>query len=148
MMFWIPCTVLVLLAAYYVLRPLFREPEGSFEMELLAETELDRLMNLKAAVYGNLKDLEFEYKMGRLSDPDFRQLQAGYKQEAAGILQKLDQLNASENIESALEKDIAMRKSKRYGSDGKREQTASRCPSCGAKIIPGKKFCADCGERL
>jgi UDP-galactopyranose mutase len=39
-----------------------------------AETELDRLLARKAVVYSNLKDLEFEYKMGRLSEGDYRRL--------------------------------------------------------------------------
>jgi ribosomal protein L32 len=147
-MLWIACTALVAITAWFVLRPLFREPLGALDMELPAETEVDRLLSRKAAVYSNLKDLEFEYKMGRLSDSDFRQLQAGYKNEAAGILQNLDQLNASENLDDAIEKDIALRKSRLHGSEARRAKDISRCPSCGAKIIPGKNFCADCGTRL
>lgn len=147
-MLWIACTVLVAITAWLVLRPLFKKPLGAFDMELPTETESDRLMSRKAAVYGNLKDLEFEYKMGRLSDADFRQLQDGYKNEAAGILQKLDQVNASENLDAAIEKEIALRKSRLHGSGARSARDFSRCPSCGAKMIPGKNFCADCGTRL
>jgi len=139
---------MVLLAGVYVLSPLFKEPKGNLEVVLLAETELDRLLNRKAIVYSNIKDLEFEYKMGRLSDADFRRLEAGYKNEAAIILQKLDQLGAEKNIDENIEKEIAARKSRLFPSGSGASQDSPRCPSCGAEVIVGKKFCADCGRRL
>ena len=57
--------------------PLFREPKAALDIDLLAETELDRLLDRKAVIYRNLKDLEFEYAMGRLSDADFHRLRDG-----------------------------------------------------------------------
>jgi hypothetical protein len=142
------CTIMVLLAGFYVLMPLFKEPKGNLEVELLAETELDRLLNQKAVVYSNLKDLEFEYKMGRLADADFRRLEAGYKSEAAIVLQKMDMLGAGRNIDETIEQDIAARKAKLFSPDAPRRMDSTRCPSCGADIIPGKKFCTDCGKPI
>ena len=146
-MLWIACTAVVMIAGWYTLRPLFRESEGNLDVDLLSETELDRLLDRKTVIYRNLQDLEFEHKMGRLSDVDFEQLASGYKSDAASILQRLDQLDASENLDEVIEKDIAARKARRPGSV-KRERQAGRCPACGSEIISGKKFCADCGQRL
>ncbi len=154
------CSTVFLAASIYVLRPLFTEPKGNLEVELLAETELDRLLNRKAVLYSNIKDLEFEYKMGRLSDADFQRLNTGYKNEAAVILQKLDQLGAEKNLDETIEKDVAERKAKlvpaaKSGAPKAAALTKTavvqrerRCPSCGAEIIAGKKFCADCGHKL
>jgi hypothetical protein len=139
-MLWIACTMVVALSCFYVLVPLFRESRDNLDIELLAETEADRLLDRKAVIYRNLRDLEFEYGMGRLSDADFKQLEAGYKNDAALILQKLDQLGFSEDLDESIEKEIAKRKT------GAKKTT--RCPSCGAETVPGKKFCADCGRRL
>ena len=97
-MIWLACAILVLLAGFYVLTPLFRMPKSRPEIELVTETELDRLLDRKTVVYGNLRDLEFEYRMGRLSESDFKQLGAAYRNEAAVILQRLDNLSASENL--------------------------------------------------
>ena len=133
------------LVAIYVLMPLFREPKGNLEVELLAETELDRLLNRKAVVYSNLKDLEFEYRMGRLGDTDFHRLESGFKAEAAEILHSLDQLGVEENLDESIEQAIAARKAKLGSGTGR---TARACPSCGAELTPGKQFCADCGHRL
>ena len=135
------CTVLVAFAGVYILLPLFKGGDNNLDVELLGETELDRLLDRKGVVYKNLMDLELEYKMGRLSDADFRRLDAGYKQEAALILQEIDKLGSSENLDAAIEKDISARKAK-AGAD------PLRCPSCGAQIVAGKKYCADCGHRL
>ncbi len=101
--------IVTTLAALYVLMPLFREPKGNLEVELLAETELDRLLNRKAVIYSNLKDLEFEHKMGRLGEADFHRLEAGFKAEAAEILHKLDNLGATQNLDEGIEKAIAER---------------------------------------
>jgi hypothetical protein len=147
----IACTAVVLIAGIYILTPLFREPRGNLEVELLAETELDRLLNRKAVVYTNLKDLEFEYKMGRLSDADFQRLDAGYKQEAAAILQKLDQLGVEKNVDEKIERDVALRKARLYPEATRPPsnlEDTQKCPTCGADVISGKKFCADCGHRL
>jgi hypothetical protein len=146
----VACSAMVVLAGVYVLVPLFKEHKGNLEVELLAETELDRLLNRKAIVYSNLKDLEFEYKMGRLSDADFLRLEAGYKTEAAGILQSLDQLGVEKNVDETIEKDVALRKARMFPSRAGQlpAEEASRCPACGAELISGKRFCADCGHRL
>ena len=135
------CAILVLLAGAYVVLPLFRGSGDSLGVELLAETELDRLLDRKGVVYKNLMDLELEYKMGRLSEADFKRLDADYKHEAALILQEIDKLGSSGSLDASIEKDISARKAK-AGTD------LLRCPSCGAKIVAGKKYCADCGHRL
>ena len=139
------CTTITLLAGVYVLTPLFREPKGNLEVELLAETELDRLLNRKAIVYTNLKDLEFENKMGRLSEADYRRLEAGYRNEATAILEKLDDLGVEKNIDENIERDVAARKARLFSAGRAEPRT---CPECGAAVIAGKKFCADCGHRL
>lgn len=142
------CGLITVLAGAFVLAPLFKEPKGNLEVELLAETELDRLLNRKAIIYSNLKELEFEYKMGRLSDADFQRLESGYKSEAAIILQKLDQLGAEKDIDENIERDVAARKTRLYSANTAPVREAVQCPSCGASVAPGKKFCADCGHRL
>lgn len=147
-MLWFVCAVLVSTAFFFVLMPLFKEPKSSLDMELLEETEADRLLGRKAVVYGNLEDLEFEHNMGRLSESDFQQLQEGYQTEESAILQALDRLEPSDKLDDIIEKEIASRKSRLYGAGTQKVQDASICPSCGATIIPGKKFCADCGKRL
>ena len=130
--------------------PLFKEPRGNVEVELLAETELDRLLTRKSVIYNNLKDLEFEFKMGRLGDDDFKRLEAGYKSDAALVLKRLDALGAQDNLDEKLEQAIQTRRSKLFGSNkGKaHSREGATCPACNSPVIAGKKFCADCGQKL
>jgi len=144
----VACAIMVLLAGAYVLIPLFREPPGNLEVELLTETELDRLLNRKAVVYRNLKDLELEYKMGRLGGEDFQRLEAGYKAEAAEILQKLDQLGVDESLDANIEQAVASRRARLFSAPAAATSESDKCPACGSEIIPGKKYCADCGRKL
>jgi hypothetical protein len=145
-MAWFACAALVIFAGCYVLFPLFREPKDTPVVDLPDETELDRLFDRKAVIYRNIKDLDFEYAMGRLSDADHQQLQADYKNDAALLLQKLGQLGASEELDNAIEKDISARKAALINPNADRK--TFRCPSCGAETALGKKYCADCGKRL
>jgi hypothetical protein len=132
------CVTAVGLAGIYVFMPLFKGSQGNLEAELWTVTDMDRLLDRKAVIYSNLKDLEFEYKMGRLSEPDFAGLEAGYKKEAAAILQQLDSLESEGAIDEVMEKEVS----------AANMAAATRCPSCGAEAIAGKKFCADCGHSL
>ncbi len=116
-MIFLAGTILTTLAVLYVLMPLFKEPKGNLEVELLAETELDRLLNRKAVIYTNLKDLEFEHRMGRLGEADFHRLEGGFKAEAAEILHKLDELGAEKNLDESIERAIADRKTKSASAD-------------------------------
>ena len=145
-MIWLVCAGLVILAGCYVLSPLFQETKEANGMDLPDETELDRLLDRKAVIYDSLKDLNFEHAMGRLTDADYRRLEADYKNDAALLLQKLDQLGDSKDLDNAIEKNIAARKAALFTPAPDRKTRF--CPSCSAAIIPGKKYCADCGERL
>jgi cytochrome c-type biogenesis protein CcmI len=117
-MLWIVCAVAVVVAGGFVLAPLFRSAPGA---EAGGETERDRLLERKTACYRNLKELEFQFRMGRLLEADYEELRAEHRAEAARILEELERLGAS---------------------------GGARCPGCGARCPPGKKFCADCGKRL
>ena len=131
---WISCLILVLAAGVYVLRPLFVNAVYK-SVTPPTETDNDYFTGRKTAIYRNIKELEFEYKMGRLTETDFQQLETEYKGEAAAILQKLDEMKSPDAPEIK-------------PAPPAHDDKADACPSCGAIIIPDKKFCADCGARL
>jgi hypothetical protein len=57
-----------------------------------AKTRLMYLYERKEQVYENLRDLNFEYKAGKLSDSDFSSMRDSMEQEAAAVLAEIDQL--------------------------------------------------------
>src|ERR1700729_4631166 len=46
----------------------------------------------KAAIYENLRDLQFEYRVGKLSDEDYQQTKKDLQKELAGVLAEIDRL--------------------------------------------------------
>jgi len=44
----------------------------------------------KAAIYENLRDLQFEFRVGKLSDEDYQQTKLGLQKELAGVLAEID----------------------------------------------------------
>src|SRR5258706_3511294 len=46
----------------------------------------------KAAIYENLRDLQFEYRVGKLSDEDYQQTKTGLQKELAGVLEQIEQM--------------------------------------------------------
>src|SRR5213083_2082486 len=52
----------------------------------------DHLDERKAAIYENLRDLQFEYRVGKLSDQDYQQTKLDLQKELAGVLAEIDRL--------------------------------------------------------
>src|SRR6266404_5926113 len=46
----------------------------------------------KAAIYENLRDLQFEYRVGKLSDEDYQQTKQDLQKELAGVLAEIDRV--------------------------------------------------------
>ena len=46
----------------------------------------------KAAIYENLRDLQFEYRVGKLSDEDYQQTKKDLQRELAGVLAEVDRI--------------------------------------------------------
>jgi len=77
------CAVFSLAALYYVF---------FFPGEVYAgpdKTRLAYLRERKEAVYENLRDLNFEYKAGKVPDGDFRSMRSSLEEEATAILSEI-----------------------------------------------------------
>ncbi len=48
------------------------------------------LEDRKAAIYENLRDLQGEYRMGKLSDEDYQQTKVDLQKELAGVLAQIE----------------------------------------------------------
>lgn len=85
-MTWFFIAVFTLATLYYVF---------FFPGEVYAGPEKTRLLYLrerKEAVYENLRDLNFEYKAGKVPDADFQSMHAALEEEAAAILAEIARL--------------------------------------------------------
>ncbi|HEY1264746.1 MAG TPA: hypothetical protein VGF06_14560 [Terriglobales bacterium] len=58
------------------------------------KTRLAYLRERKDVVYDNMRDLNFEYKAGKLSEADYDSLKANMEEEAAALLGEIARLEA------------------------------------------------------
>ena len=62
------------------------------------ESPFQHLDERKAAIYENLRDLQFEYRLGKLSDADYQQTKGDLQKELAGVLAEVDRVRDSLNL--------------------------------------------------
>jgi hypothetical protein len=80
------CAAVFLAAFYYV----FLFPGEVFSGE--EKTRLGYLRERKEAVYDNLRDLNFEYRAGKVPDADYQSLRTSLEEEAAAIMAEIARL--------------------------------------------------------
>ena len=66
-------------------------PENAFASQR-QKTRLDYLEERKEQLYENLRDLNFEYKAGKLPDADYQSIKASLEEEAAAVLAEISRL--------------------------------------------------------
>ena len=77
-----------LLATIAVFFYIFKPARAEHAME---KTRVAFLYERKEQTFENLRDLNFEYKAGKLSDSDFSTMRDSMEQEAANILAEIEQ---------------------------------------------------------
>ncbi len=140
-MLYLFCALLggAILAA--ICTPLFRK-ETTLESAIIEETQWDLLQRKKEVIFGNIQDLEFEYKCGKLSEDDYQKIRAEMNTEAAQVFQQVESLESSADLDALIRREISARKTR------SNSVTQTSCPSCGSKNPTTNKFCADCGAKL
>jgi hypothetical protein len=96
----------------------------------------------KAAIYENLRDLQFEYRVGKLSDADYQTTKQDLQKELAGVLAEVDKLSATLGATAAA-KPAPIRPAKQAPS-----KPGFTCPSCNAAFDKDLKFCGECGKPM
>jgi hypothetical protein len=102
------------------------------------ESPFHHLDERKAAIYENLRDLQFEYRVGKLSDEDYQNTKRDLQKELAVVLSEVDKLKLQLGMNGAAP------------PPKPKVQKASGvvCPSCGAKFEKELKFCGECGKPM
>src|ERR1700756_780975 len=79
------------------------------------ESPFHHLEERKAAIYENLRDLQFEYRVGKLSDEDYQSTKLVLQKELAVVLAGIDKVPAAKTAPAP-------------------EPKKNVCPSCGAQF--------------
>ena len=86
---WLCCIMAAAASLFYVFYlpgKLYFGPE---------KTRASYLRERKDAVYENLRDLNFEYKAGKIPDIDYQSMKASLQDEAAALLAEIARLEAA-----------------------------------------------------
>ena len=106
------------------------------------ESPFQHLDQRKAAIYENLRDLQFEYRVGKLSDADYQNTKKDLQKELATVLGEVDRLKEKLGVNGA----VAPPKPKPQKPLAKASGVV--CPSCGASFDKELKFCGECGKPM
>ncbi|MGH9813566.1 MAG: zinc ribbon domain-containing protein [Candidatus Acidiferrales bacterium] len=117
------CAALTLAALLYVF---WLTPEP-LRVKSASDREREYLQEKREVLYDNLRDLHLEFRMGKLSEPDYQQTKARYQEELALLLHQLETVDAPEKVAAVV---------------------PGRCPRCGKDNPADNRFCGACGAEL
>jgi rRNA maturation endonuclease Nob1 len=89
----------------------------------------------KSAIYENLRDLQFEYRVGKLSDADYQLTKLALQKELAGVMAEIDRVTQAQPAQSAARPVVE-------------KKPANVCPHCGKRFATPMKFCGECGKAM
>ena len=98
------------------------------------------LEDRKAAIYEGLRDLQFEYRLGKLSDADYQRSKSLLQAELAQVLAGIDEI--------AKRLGIATKRVPAAAKNAPPRKAPVQCPSCGAQFQKAMKFCGECGKEM
>lgn len=89
----------------------------------------------KASIYENLRDLQFEYRLDKLSDADYQATKLELQKELAKVMAETDRIKAELGITAQAPPPKAATKK-------------LTCAACGATFDKPLKFCGECGKPM
>ena len=94
--------------------------------EPLPVSPIQHLDDRKHAIYDNLRDLQFEYRLGKLSDEDYQQTKQALQRELAGVLAETEETLKTLGLSSAR---VPSRAAAQQPQPARASATV--CPHCG-----------------
>ena len=110
--------------------------------EPLPVSPIQHLEDRKQAIYDNLRDLQFEYRLGKLSDEDYQRTKQSLQKELATVLAEIEE--ATKKL--AFKPQRVPPKPARTAPTARPASTV--CPHCGAKFAQALKYCGECGRAI
>lgn len=136
------CLLIAVGVMIYVGRPLFTQ-QGVVADTARRKGRHAVLVEQRDALYAAIRELDFDYRMGKVDDADYRRMRGDYTQRAVTLLKELDRGNGRGRVADEVEREVAS-----FRKKGPQPQTAVFCPSCGAKVRSNDRFCAQCGSKV
>jgi zinc-ribbon domain len=122
----------------------------------------------KAAIYENLRDLQFEYRVGKLSDVDYQETKLSLQKELAVVIGEINRITgaaaplavsakapassatpASASAKTPVAESVVSARARAPVSVRPPDPNAGFvCPHCGHELPVPMKFCGECGKEM
>ncbi len=111
--------------------------------------ELKHLGTRRQVLYENLKDLQFEYLQGKLSDEDYQSLKGGFLYDLAAVMDAIERLQPAPGKKEKKSAPPGLAAKEHSKPKRAAVESASRsCPACSKENPPANRFCGHCGAAL
>lgn len=115
-------------------------------------TGIDELLLARDQLFQDIRELEFDYRTGKLAEADYHDLLNQLKSQAAAVIDEIETQSAGPETSHAkhpqqsgdIEARIAAARKKPDAS----EKTSKACPQCGADNPVNARFCNNCGAAV
>ena len=132
-MFFVIIAITCLIAIVVIVFVLGVRPKDIPEPEPVSPFQ--HLDERKAAIYENLRDLQFEYRVGKLSDQDYQATKRDLQKELAAVLAEVDRIKNGLPVRATAKLEVPTPDPK-------------VCPHCKAHFDKTLKFCGECGKPM
>jgi hypothetical protein len=96
----------------------------------------------KKAIYENLRDLQFEYRMGKLSDQDYADIKLDLQRHLSVVLADI------EKVKAKAEKADKAPAPPAVAAEPAKPKAVCVCPNCSTEFSRPMKFCGECGQAI
>ena len=133
------------IALVFVLIPLHRPSRP--EPPARPESAADALHREKESVYHAIREMEFDYRTGKVSDEDYGALMARYRAKAIDLIKQIDSLEAESAATGAEAWHGRVEQEMRaaLATDPRTAAPLPVCAGCGQQNLPIHRFCTRCG---
>jgi hypothetical protein len=140
--------VLAAIALWRVLDPLSRAELGAFAAAPRSSGRLRELEREKQLVLKAIKEIELDYQMRKIAEPDYKEMIERYR---ARALRLISELEAGDNFRPLIERELRDRIAAADAAPADAPPPAAQagaCPSCGTHNDDDAQFCKKCGGKL
>ena len=139
----------------FVLHPIFSREEASADIPDESDRERGQMEDQKNRLLTAIKDLDFEYRAGKLSDVDYQRVRADDLSQLAKVMARLEALGAGEKPSPPKTEPPEIKASEIKAPEPTEPSEPSEessddvaCLSCQKINPPDAKFCFSCGKPI
>ncbi len=133
------------IALWRMLDPLSRAEAATVIAAPRSSGRLKELEREKQLVLKAIKEVELDYQMRKIAEPDYKEMIERYRGRALRVMSELE---AGDNFRPLIERELRDRLSLAESAPAPAAATAGVCQSCRSRNDEDAQFCKKCGGKL